>query len=609
MKYTRYVIGILMLFVVVICGFNLCKLSAYAGTYDNAYTFYNYYGNRMCFIASSETDGNIYCATRAKRTSSNILFSNIGWKATVSNAKGTVLQEIYFKMGGSYWKTTDVRTADNGYEYSLYAVSLKDFKSRLNNNALKALEAGNCNVVFDACIIVKHDGVPSGDMTDSGISWGSVYTTYAGIINAEDWSTTTQNSLLSYYDKEVEGLFYKLTLSKDSGIASVSGAGKYCYGTKVSISATPATGYDFSYWNGTSKLTAAKSMVTITKDMAYTAYSKRKSLSITYYRNYDASDNVTKAQTLAYGTSGQRLMDFGWEKSGYYQAGWKLSRLGLATDYTKTYEVSTSWINSHIPSLSLYASWKPNRYTIVFDANGAYDDIDMENEVPIMQDRSVNYESVFTLPECEFEHQKATFLGWSLKADDIRPSFYSSDSVTIEQLAKGIGVENSDGAIITLYAVWDKMPAIDAADVYVSLNKAQNGYITESWLSTYASANDKEDGKISYGEHEMNAFVLVDFDAQKYIDVTKEGCFEETFLVRDSLGNSCTRTIRIFLVDTDVYSQAEAYGEVRFISDKYFRDTEGVFVSEKNGGLAENSIWRCDEEFLRVLEEVLNSLP
>ena len=49
MKYARYAIGILMLFVVVICGFNLCKLSAYAGTYDNAYTFYNYYGNDVHF--------------------------------------------------------------------------------------------------------------------------------------------------------------------------------------------------------------------------------------------------------------------------------------------------------------------------------------------------------------------------------------------------------------------------------------------------------------------------------------------------------------------------------------------------------------------------------
>lgn len=554
----------------------------------------------MCFIATSETDGNIYCATRAKRnTSSPVLFSNIGWKATVRNASGTILQEIYYKMDGNYLKTTDIRTGSDGYEYSLYVVSLSTFKSRLNQTTLKALESGNCDVTFDACIIIKYNGSPSGGMTDNGISWGTVYTTYNGIINAEQWSTVTQNSLLTYYDKEVEGLFYTLTLNKDSGIASVTGAGKYCYGTVITFWATPKSGYDFAYWSGTANLYAAKNSVTITKNLAYTANSKRQNLTITYYRNWDSADTLTAKQTLYHGVSGQTFTDYNWKKTGYYQTGWKHNRSGLGADYEITNGIGLSWINTYIPKLNLYANWSPNRYTICFDANGD------EVENVSMQDRSVNYESVIKLPQPEYVHPKATFLGWSQKADDFVPQFRSMEEVQVAVLAREAGVENSDGARIVLYAVWDKMPAIDVSDIYVSLENAKKGKVTEQWLFSFASASDKEDGVISYGVHEKNSFVLLDYDSTRYTEAGEEGAVMETFSVTDSSGNVCTREIRVYLVDTSVHTEAEVYGNVRFISSKYFMDEDGNLRSEEEGGLGEESIWRCETEFLELLERVL----
>lgn len=583
---------------------------AYAGTYDNAYSFYSTYGNRMCFVASTESDGNIYYATRAKRSSSNILFSNIGWKATIYNGSGTVLQEVYYKLGGNYLKTTDIRTAADGYEYSLYAVSLSDFKSRLNNSALKTLESGNCDIVFDACIIIKRNGVPSGSMTDNGISGSGVYTTYAGIVNAEQWSTTTTNSLLSYYDKGVEGLFHTLYLNKDSGIETVSGAGRYCYGTRVTISAAARKGNKFSCWSGEKKLLTAKSSIVITKTLTYTACSERENLTVTYYRNWDMQDGTVKKQVFSNGAAGQTMTDCGWSKTGYYQTGWKHKRTGLGADYGIKQSVSVQWIESYAPSLILYANWSPNRYTIVFDKNMAF--VNVNNGAAgnqLMQDRDVNYTTKFKIPECEYQHPKATFLGWSLKADAVLPEYRAQDEVAVSGLAQALDVENSDGAQIVLYAVWDQMPAIAVEDIYVPLKSAQEGKITEEWLFSFACATDKEDGEIAPGKHENNYFLLPRYNPAKYTKAVRETSFSEIFSVKDSAGNICNRSIRVHLVDTSSYSEEKPDGDVRFISKEYFLNQDGNLLSREEGGLDEDSIWRCDETFLELLRQVLEESP
>ena len=82
---------VVFLFLTVIAGLLWWDNSkVLAGTYDNAYTFYENYGNRIVFVPSTEEDGNIYYATRAKRTSSNIQFSNIGWEAKVADSQGGI---------------------------------------------------------------------------------------------------------------------------------------------------------------------------------------------------------------------------------------------------------------------------------------------------------------------------------------------------------------------------------------------------------------------------------------------------------------------------------------------------------------------------------------
>lgn len=416
-----------------LCLSLLCVLSLFevfipetvsAGTFDNAYTFYQAYGSEMAFQSGTYKQGEIYYATKAKKdTTVGIQYTTIGWKVRVFNHAGTVVDTIYYQLGGSNMSAVDVRSVD-GYEYCLYKVTLSNMKSRMSTSALNTLATADCSIIFDACTTTKLNGVIQGGMTDNGPSWGKVYTTYDEIVNAQKWSSATKETLKTYYNKTVVGLFYNVTLNKGTGIKQVSGAGKYCFGTTVHIQAITEDGYHFSNWSG-----------------------------------------------AAYSTN---------------------------SDY----------------SFVLY-------------------------------DNDVTY---------------------------------------------------------TANATWDHGPTIEADDIYVSLEDAKNGTITESWLAEYANAADQEDGSISYGENETTSFLLTDYQASDFTYFQKEGYVTETFRATDSAGNTTSKRIKVYIVDTSIYDAEALKGSCRFISSRYFKDEEGNFVEQESGGLDENSIWRLDEEYSGVLD-------
>lgn len=108
-------------------------------------------------------------------------------------------------------------------------------------------------------------------------------------------------------------------------------------------------------------------------------------------------------------------------------------------------------------TVTLYAKWTPNRYTIVYDANGGegapeaqsvYADaeysFDISNKIPTYVSPSgVAYE----------------FLGWSESPDGEAALQYSSDGVNKEDASKPLATSvkvdySEENASKTLYAVW-----------------------------------------------------------------------------------------------------------------------------------------------------------
>ena len=133
----------------------------YAGISENAYSYYQEYGNNVCFFPFSETDGMIYYATKANLASSDIRYRTIGWKLSVKDSSGKKLQTMYFKLGGNYMYAVHC-VRKGGAEYNLYALTLGDLKDRLNAKASQALNKGKASMVMDACMIVVRRGKAQG---------------------------------------------------------------------------------------------------------------------------------------------------------------------------------------------------------------------------------------------------------------------------------------------------------------------------------------------------------------------------------------------------------------------------------------------------------------
>lgn len=573
-----------LLFLVEIC---YSPKTINAASYTNAYAFYEENGNIMKFVPSTSTDGNIYYATKGKKGYNvSTLYSTIGWKVSVKHNNGNVLQTMYFQLGGTYMQTVDT-SEQKGYEYSLYSVRLDSIKGRMNSTSKEALEKGKCTLVFDACIAVKKNGKLQGTMNDNGVTSGTVHMTYNGIAKAAPWSSATKTALAGYYNRSVVGLFSTLTLTKDEGIASVNGAGKYCYGTAITINATPLEGYTFAGWSGNDSYASAKTTITMGKsDISLKATSKLSSLLVTYFQNTYANDVKTEQEIFLYSGNPQNFQDFGWKREGYYQIGWALKRQSLKADYAITNTVSNKWILKHLPSINLYAVWNVNQYNIIFDANGGNG---------VMEKIVSDYESEIMLPQNTFTYDNGIFLGWSMNPLDRIPAYTASQNINIKELAKNAKVEYSNQAEIKLYAIWDNTPAITAENIYVSLQEARAGNITELLLASYTKATDKEDGMIPYGNHEQNSFLIEDYEASRFLKLEQETQITLTFCAKDSSGNICRREIIVFVVDTNLYQEKEIKGNVRFISKKYYKDEHGNFVTEEHGGLQKDSIWRTDE--------------
>lgn len=330
----------------------------WAGTWDNAYTYFNRYENDVVFHSFSETDGDIFCATKAAKASTNIKYRTIGWKVSIQTLSGSSLQTLYFKLGGSYMYHVDTRTKSN-YEYNLYSLPLNNLKRRLNTKATKALERGDCRLILDACMIVVNNGKAKGAMNDSGPTSGNVYTTYSGISQAANWSSSAKRSFSNYFDKPVQGLFFQVQSRGDKGIVSTSGDGYYCYGTFVTLCATVKKGYDFDMWTGDSgRYAYSEASFNVTRDERWNAKTRPKELQIIFHRNLTENDKTTEWQKVQYGKEGNCFIETGWRQKDAKLLGWAFSPNASRPDYQVHAGVKDSWILKYYPRVELYAVWE-----------------------------------------------------------------------------------------------------------------------------------------------------------------------------------------------------------------------------------------------------------
>ena len=248
------------------------------------------------------------------------------------------------------------------------------------------------------------------------------------------------------------------------------------------------------------------------------------------------------------------------------------------------------------------------------------DDTDQNEKVAVTKENKDDAEDIDAFNDLEEEdieeNKKAeepkkkvyasVFMGWSLEdgKDTFIPQWKAGDIVR--------NLVAEDGGEITLYAVWDDCPWIQAQDLYYTLEQAQSGFITEEEILSHATATDREDGSpILPGTNPApsdpevcTSFTIPDYQAEEFINLQHDFATSENLTVVDHVGNKYVKQIMVHVTDTTPkkLTQMDLTGVTRFINSKYYNK------SFEEGGLEDNSIWKVDPEYKAALESALNNM-
>ena len=108
----------------------------------------------------------IFCSA-GNISTSGTKYRTIGYKLSVKNTSGNVIQTVYYQMPGKYMKLK-YQKRSNGKEYLMYSISLNVMRKRLSTQTLNALSSGSCTIILDACMVLRVNGKNKGGMNDNG---------------------------------------------------------------------------------------------------------------------------------------------------------------------------------------------------------------------------------------------------------------------------------------------------------------------------------------------------------------------------------------------------------------------------------------------------------
>lgn len=554
------------------------------------------------------------------------------WK--VSNASYTVNHYLEELDGG--WKLYDAQSNSGTTNSSVTPTSFKKTVTGFtyNHAEVKGATVTNATILADGSLVInlyysrnsysvtlnKETGIKEvtgagtykyeekvtiGATVEKGYSWYNWVGTYISDSKTYRFTMPAENvTMTATTSPMVVKIYLDNQRAAEAGTTEYYqkyGIGNYaeseCTTQLTTIKIPKKTGYEFSgYYTkadglGTQYITEDGTIIasstTFTEDTVLYAYWTPVTYIIRFEGNGSTggsmSDFVCTYNELA------QLPVNAFLKTHYAFNCWNTEADGSGTTY-----INGSFIENltDVPNgvITLYAQWIPNRYTIHFDANGGEG---------YMDDLVFSYDIPQNLPLNTFTKNNgygdSTFLGWNI-ISDTREVLYCNG-------AEVVNATEIDGSTLTLYAVWDDCPWIDADDLYYSLKDAQSGAITYDELISHATASDSEDGEnilSGVDEEKGTSFTIIDYQPTDFTQFTSDGSVTETFKVIDSIGNSYKQTITVHIVDTEP-KVVKAEGTTRFINEKYY------YESFENGGLEDNSVWKTDPEYVNVIKQAFEN--
>ena len=225
---------------------------------------------------------------------------------------------------------------------------------------------------------------------------------------------------------------YTITVnSNNTNYGTVSGGGSYNKGSTATITATAKTGYTFSQWND--GVNTNPRNITVTSDATYTAQFTENKYTIAFNGNGNTGGSMSSLTNVGYDDS-KTLTANAFTRTGYTFNGWNTKADGSGTSYADKASVS-KLSSTNGATVTLYAKWKANSYTIKFNANGGSGS---------MSDLAMTYGTAKNLTANSFTRTGYDFLGWS-KSSTATTATYA-DKASVNNLATS--------GTVTLYAVW-----------------------------------------------------------------------------------------------------------------------------------------------------------
>lgn len=206
------------------------------------------------------------------------------------------------------------------------------------------------------------------------------------------------------------------------------------YGTAEALDGNPFEnpGYTFKSWNtkenGKGKSYKDSAKVTNLTDRDLYAQWTANKYTVIFHSNL--AKDTTKKQILTYGAKETALTvnSFSWK--GHAFQGWTTEDGKTFANKEKVMNLTTEKV------IDLYAVWKVNEYTVVFDPNGADGEEITQNMV---------YDVPEALTENRFGRTGYTFRGWAATA---KGKAVHTDGKIVKNLT------DKDGVTLRLYAVW-----------------------------------------------------------------------------------------------------------------------------------------------------------
>ena len=429
-----------------------------------------------------------------------------------------------------------------------------------------------------------------------------------------------------YYERHL----YNVTLNAGTGIEKTTGGGSYRYGQSVTIDAAVKEGYHWLNWKGNYKGGSGGEQTVDAKKFVFTMPAGN----VTMTANAEANK-----YTIHFDPNG----GFGhiddieatYDEDVTLPDVWNADGTAAYVKYTLDGQnVTEDVISGAIPK-AMMAGYEEEETEIEDtetkdDENSDIEDEDtgkdgndadiVETDTPDDMDEAeateteddsddANDEELDKIEEdkkAEEPKKKvyaSIFMGWALEdgKDTFIPKWKAGDIVQ--------NLVAEDGGEITLYAVWDDCPWIQAQDLYYTLEQAQSGFITEEEILSHATAIDREDGSpILPGTNPapsdpevFTSFTIPDYQESEFTNLQHDFATSENLTVVDHTGNTYVKQIMVYVVDTTpVVEKPE--GKTRFISEKYFK------LDHDHGGLEENSIWMTDPDYYFALQKVFDNL-